>query len=810
MINNYFRVAWRHIIHHKVYAFINVIGLALGICGCLVIYLIASFEFSFDNFHPDKERIYCVDPGVSGSTDDHAHWNAVPAPLPAAMRQEMSGLEKVAAFQRYKAKITLPDGSKQPKKFDGNDGIIITEPHYFDILKYTWLIGNAETALKHPNTVVLTEKRARIYFGDQLPDKIIGKTIIYNDSLKVTVTGILKDWNQNSDFNYSDFISYATIPGSFLKKQIALDNWFTLDHSSQVLVKLAKGVNPARVNAQFPALIKKHLDPRPDSKLHIQLQPFTGIHFHAEYGGEERKANLPVLYILMAVAVFILIIAIVNFVNLSTAQSVQRTREIGIRKILGSSRKKLIFQFLTETFILSVLAVCLAVAFVQPVIGAFSSYIPLGVRFQLFDGATLLFLVFITVLTTLLAGFYPAKLLAGFLPVLSLKGVEVQRGSHKSYLRKSLIVFQFTISLIFIIAAIVISNQVKYVLTKDLGFKTDAVITLPSLWNDHTGKMKVLKEKIKQLPGVDQVILEAFPPIGLAHMGNGLQLKDSSQPPIQASEHVGNEDFVPFYQMKLLAGRNLVHTDSTREFLINQTCARALGFANPIKALGKFLVLGGSNKAFPVVGVVTDFYENSFHQQISPIVIAHDPGIENGIAIKISLRGKQAGDVQSLIGSVETQWKVFYPEEPFTYSFLDDSIAQLYKSDLQAEWLINTAMLVTIFISCMGLFGLAMFTTQKRTKEIGIRKVLGASVINIMTMLSREITWLIILALIIASPVAWVCMHSWLQGFAYRITVSFWVFIQAGVGALLISLITISFLATKAAMTNPIKSLRSE
>jgi putative ABC transport system permease protein len=810
MISNYLKTAWRHIMRHKVYTAINVMGLALGICGCLVIYLITSFEFSFDNFHPDKERIYCVDGSIAGQTDDHAHWNAVPAPMPAAMRQEMSGFEKVAAFQHYQAKVTIQDGSGHGKKLDGGRGIIIAEPSYFDILKYTWLSGNIKTALNQPGTVVLTESRARAYFGDLPADKMIGKIIVYDDSLSVAVTGILKDWNKNSDFDYSDFISYSTIQSSFLKKSIVLDNWGILNHGSQVLVKLAAGVNPVRVNMQFPAFVKKYLDPKPGTKLRMQLQPFTGIHFHEEYGGEGRKANLAVLYILIGVAIFILIIAAINFINLSTAQSIQRTKEIAIRKVLGSGRKKLILQFLTETFILSFLAVCIAVVFVQPVLVAFASYIPEGVEFHLTDSATWLFLFSITVFTTLLAGFYPAKVLSAFVPVSSLKGTSVEKGSQKWYLRKSLIVFQFTISLIFIVGTIVIGKQVKYMRTKDLGFKTDAVITLRSMWSDHTGKMKVLAEKIKQLPGVNSTILEAFPPMGFAHMGNGLQLKGSNQSPIQASEHAGNENFVPFYGMKIIAGRNLLHSDSTREYLINETSAKALGFSRPQQAIGKLLLVGGSNKGYPIVGVVADFYENSFRQQISPVVIAHDPGVENGIAIKLALKGKQAGNLQGLISTIGKQWKGFYPEEPFEYSFLDDSIARLYESDLQTQWLMNTATLITIFISCMGLFGLAMFTTEKRTKEIGIRKVLGASLTNILIMLSSEITILIIIALMVASPIAWFFMQKWLQSFAYRTDLSLWVFILAGMGALLIALVTISFQAIKAAIANPVESLRTE
>ncbi|MFB9842798.1 ABC transporter permease [Mucilaginibacter ginsenosidivorans] len=809
MFRNYLKTAWRHIMRHKIYSTINVMGLALGICGCLVIYLVASFEFSFDTFHPDKERIYCIDVSMTGNPDpDHAHWNAVPAPMPDAMRNEMSGLEKVAAFQHYSPKVKIKQGEKVIKAFDRTNGII-AEADYFDILPYTWLSGSKKTSLNKPMSVVLTQSRAKTYFGDLQPDEMIGKIITYDDSLTVTVTGILKDWNKNSDFDFSDFISFSTINNSFLKNQVQLDNWFNLDHSSQELVKLPVGVSPAQINAQFPLFIKKHLDPQPNTKLHAQLQPFTGIHFHREYGGEGNKMDLNILYILSAVALFILLIAAVNFINLSTAQSIQRTREIGIRKVLGSGKRAILFQFLTETFTLALLAVAIAVIAVQPLLNLFAAYIPPGVKFRFTEYSTWIFLVGIAIFTTLLAGLYPARLLAAFRPVSSLKGEVSEKTGNKGYLRKSLIVFQFTISLIFIIGTIVMGKQINYMQTQELGFKTTNIITLRSLWNDHSGKMKVLAEKIRQLPGVDQVITEAFPPMGFAHMGNGIQLQGSNEKPFEASIHSGNENFVPFYHMKIIAGRNLLHTDSAREYLLNETAVKALGFHDPEQAIGK-LLSGLQNKPYPIVGVVADFYENSFRQQIMPVVIENDPNVQMGIALKLAPAEYQKGDIPRLIKGIAKEWKKIYPEEPFDYAFLGDSISRLYESEQQTQWLMRTATLITIFISCMGLFGLAMFTTERRTKEISIRKVLGAGISDILALLNKEVVVLIAVSLLISSPIAWFFMHKWLQNFAYHTDLSLWVFILAGAGALLIALVTISFRTIRSAMANPVKGLRTE
>jgi ABC-type antimicrobial peptide transport system permease subunit len=518
---------------------------------------------------------------------------------------------------------------------------------------------------------------------------------------------------------------------------------------------------------------------------------------------------LPVLYTVMGVAGFILILAFINFVNLSTAQSIQRAKEVGIRKVLGGGRRGITVQFFAETALLTVAAVVLAVLMVRPVLSIFADYIPEGVHFRLLDGATLLFLLLIAVVTTLATGFYPARVLSAYLPALTLKGKTVAEGSGKGTLRKGLIVFQFTISLLFIIASIVIGSQLRYALHTDLGFKTDAVVTLRPIWNDKTGKMAVLADQVRELNGVEGVIREEIPPMSRAHMGTGAGLQGSDQKPFEVSIYAGNEDYLPFYGMKLLAGRNLLHSDSTREILINETCARALGFSDVNKAIGR-QVVGIGGKPYPVAGVVADFYENSFHEQIKPVVFEHDPRIENSLAIKIASKGMAAGQFRALMGRIGGEWKALYPEETFSFSFLDKSIADLYAADFQIEWWTNVAMGITIFISCLGLLGLAIFSTQRRTREIGIRKVLGATVSRIVLMLCGDIVLLILIALLIASPLAWYFMHGWLQGFAYRAALSVWMFVAAGVAAIGIALLTVGLQAMRAAMANPVKSLRTE
>jgi len=821
MLRNYFKIAWRNIRGHTVYTAINVLGLALGICACIVIYLITSYDLSFDKFHPDKERIYRIVGELQRSDGTKDFLNS-PIDDVAGFQNQIPGFETSTAFHLYGESVTIPDGNKPAKKFGGriesqdswSSSSIVTGPQYFDIFKYQWLAGDAKTALSEPYKVVLSEKRARLYFGNMPFEKMIGKKVLYEDSLQVNVSGIVKDWSENTEFSYTDFISIKTATHSFLKNRIPTEDWSSLSpHRSMAFVKLTKGITAAQINSRFAAYIKEHVKfQNPGSKLSMYLQPITDIHFtktlnRGDDGDNFRKAYMPLLYALMGLAVFILLIAAFNFINLSTAQSVQRAKEIGVRKVLGSSKTKIVYQFLTETFVLTLLAVTVSVILIKPVLAAFSSYIPGTVRFNPFEASTIIFLSAITIITSLLAGFYPAKVLASYLPVSSLKGSGLQKGAEKITLRKALIVFQFTFSLVFIIGALVIGKQIRFMSNADKGFNTDAIITINN-WNDHEGKLKVFVENSKHLPGVLNVILQGTAPMGFAQNMDNFKYKDKEENSRQVLADIGNKDFIPFYKMKIIAGRNMMESDSLNELVINETYAKALGFKNPQDAIGKLLYQG--EKPYPIVGVVADYHTGSFREAIQPLVIENVPERKSSVAIKLAGGEKNIKNVRATLSQIETQWKKIFPDTPFNYSFLNDSISWLYEPENKTIWLVNVAMYITIFISCMGLFGLGMFTAEKRTKEIGIRKVLGASVANIAAMLSKDFVKLVLIAIVIASPVAWYFMNQWLQNFAYRTNISWWVFVLAGVASVLIALLTVSFQAIKAAVANPVKSLRTE
>ncbi|WP_338875974.1 permease prefix domain 2-containing transporter [Spirosoma sp. SC4-14] len=812
MLRNFFKIAFRNLTKNKVSSLINLFGLTLGATACLVIYLITHYELSYDTFHPDRERIYRLVGKVKYNPTDEVHTvGFIPNAVPAAIRREITGLETVAAFHTIETDVLIPTGKEKPNHFEssrrtgGSTDIVVVDPQYFEIFTYKWLIGNPKV-LNEPFKVVLTEQKAHKYFGPLPVEELIGKEIIYRDSVRVSVAGIVKDWERPTDFTFTDFISMATVRASRLKNEINLDQWDDNWSASQAYIKLSEGTVPAQLVPLFQQFSKQHY--AKEMKFWPDLQPLSDVHFNADYQDNySRKAHLPTLYGLMGVAAFILLIAAINFINLSTAQSIQRAKEIGIRKVMGSSRKGLITQFLSETAVLTLLGVGIAVLLVGPILLAMQPLLPKGLTVDLFNLQTILFLLGLIVVTSMLAGFYPAWLLSSYLPALTLKGQNALKGSRTGHLRKGLIVFQFTVSLAFIVGTLMVGRQLNFMRNKDLGFSTDATIEVRTLWDE---KSQVLAQKIKQLAGVERITMEWFPPMGSSYMVTKLKYHGQNDKDIEmdVSAKVGDANFIPLYKLRLLAGRNYYKSDSLRELVINASYAKALGFRKPAEAINQLLEFG--DKKLPIVGVVADFHEQSFHEKIGPVFIGHIPDRAKNIGIKLITKGRQADDLKETLAHIEQAWKAVYPDNKFNYTFLDDSIAQLYEKETKTAQLVNLSTAIAILVSCMGLFGLATFTAEQRTKEIGVRKVLGASTGNIVVLLSQDFLKLVVVALIIASPIAWWAINEWLQDFAYKVDLTWWVFALAGLIAMLITLLTISFQSFRAALTNPAKSLRTE
>jgi putative ABC transport system permease protein len=821
MFKNIFKTAWRNLTRHRVNTTINVAGLALGIVVCLIIFLLVRFELSYDRFHPDGDRIYRV-VARSVSPDGEGTGGFVTTAMPGAVRSEVSGLETVAGFDNLYCSVEVPREGKESVVFDAakhgeeTSPIIIAQPQYFDVFKYQWLAGNAATALNDPFRVVLTEREAERYFGPGVPDRWLGRTLIYHDSLRVTVSGIVADWQQNSDFAFRDYLSFSTIKASFLKDDFE-DSWGMWDYDVQTFVKLAPGVSPARVERQLAAMMERHKVGPKEFHTFLSLQPLSDIHYNEKYPDDfSRKASLPTLYGLGGIALFILLIAAINFINLSTAQSVRRAREIGVRKVLGGRRGALVVQFLCETLVLVLAAAVVALMIATPLLLAFQSLLPRGVELHVFVWPTLWFLTTIVLVTCLLAGFYPARVLAAYQPALSLKGQGVRQLNNKSYLRKALIVFQFTVSLIFIIGTLIVARQIHFMLNTDLGFDHDAIVIIGTPREGTGHPRATLAAKIREIPEVELVTRNIEAPTATGHPGTFLALASAANAKmgdpgkIMASFDMVDTNYLRLFGMHLIVGRNLFQSDTIHEFLVNEMAARQLGFRRPADALGQIVTIGMDRGTGPIVGVIRDFHSKSMHEPITPFFISTDMWNAQDISVKLATKGRTPDEMSAVLGKLEKAWKEVYPTKKFEYSFFDDSIAQLYDKEKKLAEILDLAMGIAIFISCLGLWGLAAWVAEQRTREIGIRKVLGATVVNIVSMLSRDFLWLVVLAIGIASPVAWYFMHKWLQDFVYRVPISWWIYAVAGFGAIGIALVTVSFRAVRAATANPVASLRSE
>ena len=802
-------MAWRTLVRNKIYSFVNVLGLALGICACLVIWVIVRYEFSFDRNHPDGSRIYRLnsyEQFMKGEPERLSPF--VNVDLPEAVRKEVPGVETVAPFHILDNDTARVVGTgKQNAGYPATP--IATGPAYFRIMTYDWLAGDEQTALVNPFSVVLTESSARKYFGNGPLNNLIGRELVYHDSLHVYVSGIVRDWPEHTDFPYTDFISLSTVDHSFLLQSLGLDPSLSnkMTPVEAALLKLGPNADPEHVGKVVSALYERKGYAR-SFRPRVELQPLSAIHF-TSVGSDNgvSTAQKSVLYALLSIALFILVLAMINYVNLATAQSLTREKEISIRKVMGSGRVNLVVQLLTETFLLTALAGLIALVLAAPVLHVFQQFIPAGLKFSPFAPINWLFLLGITVVTTLLAGLYPARLLSAHSPVPALKGAGAPRGGEKWWLRRGLIVFQFTISLLFIIGTMVIGRQISFMLHKDLGFRSDAIVTFDTgERKDSVNKARLLEETIRKVAGVADVARENMPPMGSDRGIFTIRLRPNTKERLMVEAITTDEHYIPLYGIRLLAGRNLFPGDTLKEVVINESLSKTLGFRNPEEAIGKNIYTW--NKYVPIVGVVADFHKYSYRAPIQPLLLA---GIAcTDIAVRLDTRGRSAGEARAILDRIGLQWKAFYPHRSFEFRFLDDDIAQLYQREQTMEWLMDIATGITVLISCIGLFGLTLFTTERRTREIGIRKVMGARVTDILTLLGKDFVVLVLIALVVASVGGWYGMHWWLQDYAYRVSIGADVFLLAGGALLLVTVLTVGAQSLKAALVNPIKSLRTE
>ena len=600
-----------------------------------------------------------------------------------------------------------------------------------------------------------------------------------------------------------------------------LTEWESTNSSSQLYVKLSPKSTASNINKQINRILKKNSPPKPEDKgsTHtFSLQPLNDLHFNEKYGTFDfgRVASKTTLYGLLVIAAFLLLLGCINFINLTTAQAAQRAKEIGIRKTMGSSRMQLAVQFLSETFFITLFAVIISLLLTPLILKIFADFIPTGVKADLLYQPNLIFfLVLLTILVSVISGFYPAVMLSGYKPVTVLKN-QAQSNSSKTrnaWLRKTLTVSQFVIAQFFIMATVLVSKQIYYALHKDLGFKKDAIIIIQTPWKNNQANLKqVYFNKLKAMPQVELASIGGAPPSSGSTQSTAVTYMDGKREVKTELElKFADENYVPLYKIKLLAGRSLRNSDTGKNFLINNTYAKILGFKDPHDAIGKTLNGVRRNKTLTIAGVLADFYERSLRSPIKPAaILAGEISQQNIIHIALKPETANGDDWKKAIAGMKRSWKEIYPDDDFDYHFYDESIAKFYESEQHTSTLLTWATGLSIFISCLGLLGLAIYTTNQRTKEIGVRKVLGATVAQIVTLLSTELIWLILLAFVIVTPVAWWSMNKWMQSFADRTAISWWIFAASGAAMLAAAVFTSSFQTVKAAMSNPVKSLRSE
>ncbi len=815
MIKNYLVVAFRNLWRNKLFSAINILGLAIGISAALVIYQIVMYDFNFDKFEKNGDRIYRV---VSNMhfPDQVFRNSGVCGPLPAEVRKQVPGIESSVVFWvQEEMKVKAPSPDEAGRIFRKQANIILAEDQYFRFMQYQWLAGSVVTALENPNEVVLAESRAKTYFPNTSPAQMIGQMLTYDDTIQARVVGVVKDLDQITDFTFKEFISLPTYLRT-LQDKYGYREWGSITSRSQFLLKLRENINPLKVEKQILD-IRKKFGKNEYLETTNNLQPLHDIHFNGNYDNfDQRIANKKTLFGLLFVAIFLLLLGCINFINLTTAQSARRAREIGIRKTMGSSISQLVFQFLGETFILTLLATALSLLMMPIIFKIFESFIPDGLKTGSIKLLSLLVFTFsLTLVVSLLAGLYPAMVLSRYKPVLVLKNLSVGqsgKSGKRAFLRKTLTLSQFAIAQFFIMATLVVGKQIHYSINMDMGFSKEAIISLniPLDYFRPDKKGEQLVEKLRQVPGIQKISLA-----GMAPAGNGMSMttmkfkKDGKDIETSVELKYADSAYINLFKLKLLAGRNLRQSDTVVEYIANEAYARFLGFQHPTDIVGKY-VDRGDKKQVPIVGLVGDFHTRSTESMIKPLVLTCEGKFPTNIHILLAAKGANTDSWKQSIAAVEKDYKEIYPDRDFSYEFFDETIAKFYSQEQNTSALLNWCTGLSVFISCLGLLGLVIYTTTLRTREIGVRKVLGATVSQIVTLLSKDFLLLVILAFLVSAPLTWWAMHNWLLNYAYRTQISWWIFAATGLSMLVIAFFTLSIQTVRTAVDNPVKSLRTE
>ncbi|MFT3705382.1 MAG: ABC transporter permease [Agriterribacter sp.] len=800
MLKNYFRIGWRNVTRNKTYAGINIAGLSLGIACSILIFTIVSYHFSFDQFHKNKDRIYRIVTEVHG--DNTFYSRGTPSPLAKAIRNDYTFAEKsvrVAVF--WKTPVSIPATSGDNKKFREENGFAVTTPEFFELFDFPLSEGKIKTALAEPNSAIITQKLAKKYFGEE---EAMGKLIRIDNKVDFKITGVLKDLPLNTDRTQEIYVSDKNLK-DYSDWQANDDSWGGFSSETNTFLLLKPGVSAATVEKSFPQLMKKYYANSPSQNaFKFKMQPLNDVHFNADYDG---YADKKYLWAAAFIGLFLIITACVNFINLATAQALNRSKEIGIRKVLGSMRKQLFWQFIAETAVITFFAVIVAFIFAQLALPFANTLFNTHLTVNPFINPTILiFITVVTILVVFLSGSYPALILSGFKPIIALKGKLSQKNIGGFSLRRSLVITQFAISQLLIIGTIIIASQMNFSKNSDLGFAKDDIVMLPVPLNDSIGnlKMKLLVNELKEIPTVKNVSLCTEAP-----GSNHSYLKGFRYSAHAEDEKWGvngkaiDDQYLSLFDLKLVAGRNIYPSDTINQYVVNETVVRKLGLKSPLEIINKNITVDGITA--PVVGVVKDFYDKSFRSDIAPVVLFPQYAYNEHFAVNISAQNRK-----SALAEIEKKWNSVYPQYVYNKEFLEDNLAKYYELDDIMLKLIEFFAGVAILIGCLGLYGLVSFMAVQKTKEIGVRKVLGARIESILWLFGKEFSGLLIIAFLVAAPIGWLLMNRYLQDFKYRINIGIGVFLLAISVTFIIAFITVGYRSIKAAVANPVKSLRTE
>ncbi len=800
MLRNYLKIAWRNLRKNQAYAFINITGLALGMGCALLIFALVRFHYQTDHHHRNYDRIYQFTSRFTSPTDEF-NIQGIPYPFGQAVRNDYPEIERIAMLEEwYSPLIAVPVANQADKKIKdkSHEGAFV-EPAYFRIFDYTWIAGGPQD-LNQPGTVVMSAEMARKCFGTIT--NVIGRVVRLDARIPARVVGIFTDYRDDTDLDYSVIASWASLKeqrnarpedepfdntnGSTHCYALFNDRFTAADWHQQMLSFVRKN-NPEKIKeTSYPAI------------------PFSAMHLSPEYGGVSRGLLLS----LVLIGLLLIGTASINFVNLATAQALNRAREVGVRKVLGSTKTQLFWQFMGETTLIVLAALALGMGIFRYGQEMAHTYLHGPFRFTFyFSPSVLAWLTALVAAVILLAGLYPALIVAGFRPVLALAGRLTTKHAGGFSLRRGLVVAQFAISQMLIIGLIVVANQLSYVRTKDLGFRKDAILTvgLPNLPAQDLGKMRAFRNMATAIPDVGNLSYSMSGPPQSGSTSQTIVRFDNraDEEPYAPQQAWIDANYVDMYGLKLIAGRNIQPSDTAREAIINETFMRRLGFNQPSEVLGKFLHKG--MKSLEIVGVLKDYNQSDLRQSIKPMFLSTEA--TGYYSANIQLRSANYGRAMK---QLEKAYNQVYTDSFFDPEFVDDQIQQAYQQEQTMGRLINFFTGIALLIGCMGLYGLVLFMVAQRTKEVGVRKVLGASVGSILWLFSREFIQLVGIAFVLSTPVAWWVMNGWLKNFEYKISISPVIFLLALLVTVVVALLTVSFQSVKAALTNPVKSLQSE